>query len=343
MPQAFENYLRERRTRVANWLLQQGEAVVVTSVCKDGFMTSWTAAANHSRGMTFRNCRPIESGRPPLGLGDPRLRRRSGRSLTAARGPNPPKQRSSAMHSPSQAGELMSPVARASSTGWDTWFRRSMVKPGTLLRIPPLDHSVAMREQRTAFVEFLMGIVEEANDAPDRVTEIPPRQASMASIVEQFLRTGSFQEVWQADAWPVLFCWSDAFEILRRATPEQFIKLIEELPHPTLVKQCLNSRALAENPGEVLGLLRFASPSFDIDGRWQRNGMTAILLLQLASAQLLSVAKTQDNDVWLAELPAGHAGSQAVEEMRESTKTCRPTPGGSQHPARCTFCAARWR
>ena len=139
-----------------------------------------------------------------------------------------------------------------------------------------------------AFVDFLAAIIARANDAPDTVTEIPPRRASMASIVEQFARAGNFQEVWEADRWPILFRSSDAFEILRRADAERFVKMVDQLPHPTLVKQCLSSKALLTSPRDALILLRLANMAFDTEGRWQRSGMAAILLLQSASEQLLS-------------------------------------------------------
>jgi hypothetical protein len=86
--------------------------------------------------------------------------------------------------------------------------------------------------------------------------------------------------------------------------------MIDELPHPALVKQCLSSRALIESPAEVMQLLPLARAAFDTDGHWQRNGMAAILLLQLASDQLLSAANTPDGSAGLVE-------PQAAEEAEE--------------------------
>jgi len=54
------------------------------------------------------------------------------------------------------------------------------------------------------------------------------------------------------------------------------------------VKQCLSSKALLTSPHDALILLRLANTAFDAEGRWQRSGMAAILLLQSASEQLLS-------------------------------------------------------
>ena len=64
--------------------------------------------------------------------------------------------------------------------------------------------------------------------------------------------------------------------------------MIDQLPHPTLVRQCLSSKVLLASPHDTLILLRLANTAFDTDGRWQRSGMAAILLLQSVSEQLLS-------------------------------------------------------
>jgi hypothetical protein len=73
--------------------------------------------------------------------------------------------------------------------------------------------------------------------------------------------------------------------------------MIDQLPHPTLVKQCLSSKALLASPQDVLALLRLANPAVDAEGCWQRGGMMAILLLQLASEQLLSPYPTEEEAV----------------------------------------------
>lgn len=174
-----------------------------------------------------------------------------------------------------------------------------------------------------AYVDFLAAIVTRANDAPDTVTEIPPRRASMASIVEQFARAGSFQEVWEADRWPILFRSSDAFEILRRADAERFVKMVDQLPHPTLVKQCLSSKALLTSPHDPLILLRLENMAFDAEGRWERSGMAAIQLLQSASEQLLSPRGDKEG------------GNRRPEQRHCAVQQRRRW--GSRHP----FCASR--
>jgi hypothetical protein len=86
----------------------------------------------------------------------------------------------------------------------------------------------------------------------------------------------------------MLFRSSSDFEILRRADAELFVRMIDQLQHPTLVKQCLTSEGLLASPRGALNLLWLANLSFDAEGRWQRSGMAAILLLQLMSENLLS-------------------------------------------------------
>jgi hypothetical protein len=187
----------------------------------------------------------------------------------------------------------------------------------------------ANTDHRTAFVDFLSEIIREANEAPDRVTETPARRVSMASLVDAFAANGSFHEVWYADSAPVLFRWSDAFEVLRRVEPDRFLQLIDELPHPALVGQCLGSRALIENPEDVLQLLRSARVAFDTEERWQRNGMAAILLLQMASVHLLSAGDTPTRGA-AGETPSAMPTSSqadAAEDLREGIVLFRSALG----------------
>jgi hypothetical protein len=151
-----------------------------------------------------------------------------------------------------------------------------------------------------AFSGFLTSIIGQANDVPDSVVETPPRYASMAASIESFAQTGRFQDIWDAGRWPVLFRSSDAFEILRRADAARFVTMIDLLPHPALVKECLGAQALLASPDDVLRLLRTANPAFDAEGRWQRGGMAAVLLLQLASEQLFAPRGHEDDDEGLA-------------------------------------------
>jgi hypothetical protein len=289
MPRTFDDHLRDRRARVASWLEQHTEAEAATAVCE-----RWIADLL-ARDLTLYSRQDIGSLPADLSLvnrlsaekldglsaalawqieeregKEPDEAALIGHALAAASGG------AYAIHGPGKLDWIGHFVATIDSALWED-FAGSAAK--ALGRNPDV---------LQAFVDFLASIVTRANDAPDTVTEIPPRRASMASIVEQFARAGSFQEVWEADQWPILFRSSDAFEILRRADAERFVTMIDQLPHPTLVSQCLSSKALLTSPHDGLILLRLANTAFDTDGRWQRSGMAAILLLQLASEQLLS-------------------------------------------------------
>ena len=138
-----------------------------------------------------------------------------------------------------------------------------------------------------AFGDFVGEIVVQTNTAPDSVVETPHREPSLASLVERFAREGRLQDVWQAGRWSILFRRTGVFEILRRADPEGFIGLVDQLPHPAVADQCLNSQALLAKPQDILPLLRQTGLAFDADGVWRRSGTTAIPLLQLSGQQLL--------------------------------------------------------
>jgi hypothetical protein len=322
MPRIFDVSLRERRARIACWIAQRTDADIVTGLCEawvhdlvDGgyepqsrhelpglpselsLVNRLSDAGYHEHANALAwlidDGEGIEPAEAPLIAHA--LAMASGRAYVA--------HGAGELH---WIGHLVSTIDRQA---WEAFADSSAAT---------LSEDA---DRRSAFVEFLTAIIQKASDAPDSVAEIPPRCASMASIVEQFVKTGSFQEVCQADLAPVFFRWSDAFEILRRAEPERFLEMIDELPHPMLVKQCLNSRALIENPGEILRLLRQAPhASFDTDGRWQRQGMAVILLLQLASVQLLSAPNTPDRNTLLAEPLVRLAEPQAAEEVEDLAK-----------------------
>jgi hypothetical protein len=289
MPRTFDDYLRDRRTRIASWLQLNTEAGGATAVCE-----SWLADLL-DRDLALYSRQDLASLPADLSLVD-RLStaKLDGLSLAlkwqieGAEGKEPAEAaligyalavaggRAYAVHGPGKLDWIGHFVATIDGLSWED-FADSAAK--ALCESPNLLED---------FIGLLAGIIARANDSPDTVTEIPPRRASMASIVEQFARTGRFQDVWEADLWPILFQSSDAFEILRRADAERFVTMIDQLPHPTLVKQCLSSKALLASPQDVLILLRLANTAFDAERRWQQHGMAAILLLQLASEQLLS-------------------------------------------------------
>ena len=321
MPRTFDKYLRERRERIACWLSQRTEVDIVIGVCE-----RWV------RDLVDSDCEPHSRqdlpGLPPelslvTRLSDAGLRAYAealARQIDGGGGTEPTEApfighalavasgRAYVAHGPGKLHWIGHLVSTVDGETWEAFADSA---------------AAALREdagRRGAFVEFLTGVIQEANDAPDQAIETAPRWASMSSIVDQFVQTGSFQAVWQGDPVAVLFRWSDAFEILRRAEPERFLEMIDKLPHPVLVEKCLNSRALIENREEVLRLLRLAGASFDTDGRWQRHGMAAILLLRLASDQLLSAANTLDSHAGFAEPSAELAGSQAAGNAEDLAK-----------------------
>ena len=289
MPRTFDDHLRDRRARVAAWLEQRTEAETATAVCE-----RWIADLL-ARDLMLYSRQDIGSLPADLNLVDrlsvekldglsealawqiddaegrePDEAALIGHALAAASG------HAYAIHGPGKLDWIGHFVASIYGPLWEDFADSAAEALG---RNP---------DALEAFVDFIAAIVTRANDAPDTVTEIPPRRASMASIVEQFARAGSFQEVWEADQWPILFRSGDAFEILRRADAKRFVRMIDQLPHPTLVRQCLSSKVLLASPHDTLILLRLANTAFDTDGRWQRSGMAAILLLQSVSEQLLS-------------------------------------------------------
>jgi hypothetical protein len=305
MPRKFDDYLLQRRTRVGAWLEQSAEPQAAGAVCE-----SWIADVL-DRGLMLHSRHDLESLPEDLNLFD-RLSAAGLDALSAAlrwqveviEGHEPPEAalidhalavaagRAYAIQGPERLDWIGHFVATITVLLWDTFA----------------DAAAQILGERPdcleAFSGFLDSIVAQANDVPDSVVETPPRYASMAASIESFAQAGRFQDVWDAGRWPVLFPPSGAFEIMRRADAARFVTMIDLLPHPALVKECLGAQALLASPHDVLRLLRTANPAFDADGRWQRAGMAAVLLVQLASEQLLVPRDPEDDDEGLAEAVA---------------------------------------
>jgi len=289
MPRTFDDYLRDRRARVAAWLEQRTEAETATAVCE-----RWIADLL-ARDLMLYSRQDIGSLPADLNLVD-RLTAEKLEGLSEALSwqiddaeGREPDEAALIGHALAAASGHTYAIRGPGKLDWIGHFVASIYGPLWEDFADSAAEALGKNPNALeAFVDFLAAIVTRANDAPDTVTEIPPRRASMASMVEQFARTGTFQDVWDSDLVPVLFGPSDSFEILRRADPQRFAKMIDELPHPSLVKQCLCSKALRESLQDVLMLLRLARPAFHTEGDRRCCGMAAILLLQLASEQLLS-------------------------------------------------------
>jgi hypothetical protein len=329
MPRTFEDHLRERRARIATWLSQRTEADIVIGLCE-----RWVRDL-------------VESGREPHARHDiPGLPPELDLAIRLS---------DAGLHTYSDAlawqiagGEGIEPaeaplighaLAVASGRAFVAYGAAKLHWIGHL--VSTIDGqaweafadsaAAALCEDtgaRNAFVEFLLEIVREANEAPDRVTETPSRRVSMASLVEEFVRSGSFQDVWYAGSAPVFFRSNDAFEILRRAEPQRFLEMIDELPHPALVEECLSSRALMDKREDVLGLLRLARPAFDADGSWQRSGMAAVLLVQLASTQLLSTDALPNPTTKPSAAPALPQEATEAEDLTQAITLFRQAADG---------------
>lgn len=289
MPLEFEEYVSGRRARAAVWRDQPGEADIAIAICEgwirdvlaQGFMLEreqdWMSLPTDLRladrlleadlgGLSSALTWQMEDG---LGQ-EPAEAALIGVALAVAAG------RAYALRGPVALPEIGGFIASINNLLWEDFADAAAE---TLLDNP---------DALQAFGNFVDEIVIRTNASPDMLIETPRLELSMALLLERFAREGTPEEVWDAGRWSVLFQHTDVFEILRRADPERFIALVDQLPHPAVANQCLNSRALLTNLQEVPPLLRTTGLAYDSDGVWRRTGTTAILLLQLAGQQLLS-------------------------------------------------------
>ena len=289
MPWTIEEYVRERRARASDWRDQPGEADTAIAICE-----AWIADVL-ARGFTLKQGQDWTSLPADLRLTD-RLSAKGLDALSSALvwqiedrlGHEPPEAplighalavacgRAYALHGPGALPDIGGFIASVNDLLWEDFADTA----AEALRGVP--------DALQAFSDFVGRIVAETNTAPDSMIEAPHWEPSLASLVERFAREAHLQDVWEAGRWSIVFLHTGVLEILRRADPERFIGLVDQLPHPAIAAQCLNCRALLAKPRDVLPLLRKTGLCFDADGVWRRSGTTAIPLLQLAGQQLLA-------------------------------------------------------
>lgn len=289
MPWTFEEYVRGRRARASAWRDQPGDADIAIAICE-----AWIADVL-AQGFTLEQGQDWTSLPADLRLTD-RLSAEGLDALSSALvwqvedrlGREPPEAalighalavacgHAYALHGPDALPDIGGFIASINNLLWED-FADAVAE--TLRGMP---------DALQAFGDFVGEIVVQTNTAPDSVIETPHREPSLASLAERFAREGRLQDVWEAGRWSILFRRMGVFEILRRADPEWFIGLVDQLPHPAVADQCLNSQALLAKPQDVPPLLRQTGLCFDVDGVWRRSGTTAIPLLQLAGQQLLA-------------------------------------------------------
>lgn len=190
MPRTVDGHLRDRRARVASWLEQRTEAEAAAAVC-EGWIEDLLA-----RHLTLYSRQDVGSLPADLSLVDrlsaekldglsaalawqiddgegkePDEAALIGHALAAASG------HAYAVHGPGKLEWIGHFVASIYGPLWED-FADSAAE--TLGRNP---------EALEAYVDFLAAIVTRANETPDTVAEIPPRRASVASMVEQ-IRAG---------------------------------------------------------------------------------------------------------------------------------------------------------
>jgi hypothetical protein len=230
MPGRFDDYLRDRRERVICWISRRAEAEAAIGICEQ-----WVRGLVDA-GYTLHSRHDLPALPPQLDL----VARLAEADLGTLSDALAWQIDGGAGVEPAEAALIGHALAVACGRAYAAYGAGKLSWIGHL--ISTLDNQAwetfadsaagALREnaeQRCAFLDFLTGILSEARDEPDKVAEVPPRRASFASIVEQYNRHGTFQDVWEADRCAVLY---EVFEILRRVDTLRFLEMIDELPHP---------------------------------------------------------------------------------------------------------------
>jgi len=298
MHRTFEDYVREQQARVASWLAEDAGAPIVTDICQ-----LWvTTLAESGREVRTRG----DFKDLPAELDLVARLAKAGFDLYAkalawglyTREGTPPAELPLICHALAVASGKSYALYGPDKLKWLVGFISTIDNTATKA-FASSAAEVFRNNPNTleALADFLKTVVEQANENPDRVTDIPPCFGSMALMVAEFSRDGNFQDVWHADHLPVFFRWSAEFDFFRRVAPERFVQLIDELPHPAMVDECLNFPALIEDPDEITQLLTLAGSAFDNAGAWRPRGVAAVVLLKLATTKLIPSGRFLPGDL----------------------------------------------
>lgn len=127
----------------------------------------------------------------------------------------------------------------------------------------------------------------------NRFTAAPRRMArvqgmSTCALVEHHRRRARLHDCWGERPMRGMLRIRDTrgFDLLRRAAPDAYLRVLEAFPHPEPVRQILQAAELEHDLDALCLLLTEAKPAFGADGRWLPETKAPLFLLAMAGEHL---------------------------------------------------------
>lgn len=130
----------------------------------------------------------------------------------------------------------------------------------------------------------------------NRFTAAPRRMArvqgmSTCALVEHHRRRARLHDCWGERPMRGMLRIRDTrgFDLLRRADPDAYLRVLEAFPHPEPVRQILQAAELEHDLNALCLLLAEAKPAFGAEGRWLPETKAPLFLLAMAGEHLRSL------------------------------------------------------
>lgn len=304
--EAVERHDRERAEVLAEWRKDGAEVAAVIAICKH-----WVKDVI---ALTLPVCWWIELAELPAGASLQQALRASGRNALAnafefsvvTREGRPPREVPvvhSALatacgqllveHGPEGLEWLGSLVYHVDSRHWDEFVDAAVsAATGNAHRTG----AIVAHARR-----LVMGMIADIEQGTERYSGGEDLRAQL----ERFRAETSFDSVWHSRDFHVAVHHVDLLEIASHLDRDAFIAIIDELPHPGLIRQCLPQREFAQ-VSALAALLRRLAYSRYASGTWRKGGQAATEVLRLGTVALLTagdrpeefVGKREDFESW---------------------------------------------
>jgi hypothetical protein len=144
--------------------------------------------------------------------------------------------------------------------------------------------------------------------------------AAMRERVTRYLASPEIDEVWEQPSdipmWPEhSILWGALLEV----RPEDTMALLGAMPHPRLMRSCLECIRLAESPEEVASIIRMA-PNAVNGASFEACGAVAVLLLDIAWRAIERIAHGPDGSLFVAPLNKPELLADIAEKCRTATE-----------------------
>jgi hypothetical protein len=177
--------------------------------------------------------------------------------------------------------------------------------------------------RKAKIVAYARMILSRIQTQPESMLRQSRAHQDVRSEIDQYLAGSTFKNVWDSPDYVMELHHLDVFLLVSRIDEDSFHAILDALPHPGLVRQCLLSHKGSSGVRSLARMLPRLTHSFDPQGNWRASGQAATVVLSLASgALLLAGDPPREFDGTAVDLESWQAAVVA-EELKASEELTR--------------------